>query len=752
MSKDNVDLICSVAEITGMFAGSRNLSEFLQRVVETVARHMKASVCSIYLYDEGREQLVLSATHGLRRDSIGRVRLGLGEGITGLAVKELRAIREDRGSSNPHFKFIPDTEEERYEAFLAVPILRGLTRVGALVLQHETPGFFEENDTRALRAIASQLAAAIESARLLMDVHDASRLTLISGAEEGCQFIKGVPGSSGVGQGTLAFYGRLAEDSLAAVAAKALQEELGMAEFEQALALTEKQLEDLQGDMKEEMLDLSVMLIFSAHLLMLKDEAFAGEIREQIKSGVHPATAVGQVVDKFSRLFAETSNPRLQEKVQDIRDLGYRLTINLLPTPEVSPDYSGKVVLARELMPSDMLRLSAQKAAGLVLLGGGCTAHVAILARSLDMPLVVTDDQRMRRVHAGTELLVDAEQGTIYVNPGRDVQEQYTELQRNRTAMRESGAGIKPETRTRDGVRVRLLANINLLSELRLAKEVKAEGVGLYRSEFPYLVRNDFPSEEEQFRIYRRILDEMSGRDVVFRTLDIGGDKMLSYFPSVNEANPFLGLRAIRFSLRYRNIFSQQLRALLRAGQGQKLWIMFPLISSVDDFLAAREIVNECLQELADEGVEHNAEPLLGVMIELPAAVEIAPELAAAADFLCLGTNDLIQYMLAVDRTNQHIVEYFIPYHPAILRALKRVATAAQDAGKPLSLCGELATDARLLPFLVGIGINTLSMDARKIGEVQAVLEKIDSKEAQNLARRLLMTGIIREVEDILGI
>jgi phosphotransferase system enzyme I (PtsP) len=376
---------------------------------------------------------------------------------------------------------------------------------------------------------------------------------------------------------------------------------------------------------------------------------------------------------------------------------------------------------------------------------------MAILARSLGIPLVFAKDSSLASAPESVPVLIDAAQGTIYLNPAAEVMDQYREYLDTRGKMSDAIATAASETWTEDGRRVHLQANLNLLSELEIVHAVKAEGIGLYRSEFPYIVRNDFPSEEELFRIYRRIVEAMEGREVVFRTLDVGGDKMLSYFPSVSEANPFLGLRAIRFSLRHREIFDQQLRALLRAGAGAELSIMFPLVSSVDDFLAARRAVRECIEELENERMECNASPRLGIMVELPAAVELADAFAAEADFLCIGTNDLIQYMLAADRTNQQISEYYVPHHPAVLRALKRVATAAAAAGKPVSLCGELATDHRLVPYLLGIGITKLSMDARRIPEVQRLVSSLQITAAEEFADRLLRLPTVTAVEEALG-
>lgn len=759
MGKDNVELICSVAELVGLFTGSHSLDEFFQRLVDTVAEHMHASVCSIYLFDEPRQEMVLQATHGLNLDAVGKVRLKMGEGIVGLALKELRPIRESRGSRNPFYKFIPGIDEERYEAFLAVPVLRGLTRVGALVVQHAEPGYFDETDATALRAIATQLATVIENAKLLAGLHD--RLPFPEAGESsvpgepgaaGRLFVKGIPGSGGHARGGAVYYGELAGSVVASVPDRPREPAVMLDEFDRALRLAERQLEALETRMKQQLADLSVSLIFSAQLLMLKDESFSGQMRALIADGQVPTVAIRDVVEQFAVLFSRNANPRLQEKVQDVRDLGHRLLLNLAADDDTSGDYAGRIVIGGDLLPSDLLKISAQHAAGLILTRGNLTAHLAILARSLEIPLVVSHDRRLTRLREGTPVLIDASQGSVHVRPDPTVLEQYDRLEAAAMAAEHAAAPADDGTTlTRDGVRIRLQANINLLSELRIARRLHAEGVGLYRSEFPFIIRNDFPSEEEQFRIYRTVLEEMPDLDVVFRTLDVGGDKMVSYFPALHEANPFLGLRAIRFSLRYPNVFSQQLRAMLRAGASGPLRIMFPLISSVDDFLAAKHVTLECIDELAREQTPHNAAPQLGVMIELPCAVEMAEELAACADFLCLGTNDLVQYMLAADRTNELMSEYYVPYHPAVLRALRKVVAAAARHDTSLSLCGEMASDQRLVPILLGLGIRTLSVDARKLAALRAQVRSLAIADARQQTDRILKLTTISEVRDALA-
>jgi phosphotransferase system enzyme I (PtsP) len=415
-------------------------------------------------------------------------------------------------------------------------------------------------------------------------------------------------------------------------------------------------------------------------------------------------------------------------------------------------DYEGRIIIARELLPSELLKLAAQRAAGLVLLSGAATSHVALLARSLRLPTVLIDRQDLLQWVEDQNLLLDAIQGTLFIEPDAGVQASYQRLLEERQRIEQLEPQVEDETHSSDGVRVRLLANINLLSDLEPATRLKAEGIGLYRSEFPFIVRDNFPTEEEQYRIYQRLIDRMNGKPVTLRTLDIGGDKSLSYAPNQNEPNPFLGLRAIRYSLRNRPVFTQQLRAMLRAGVNQQLKIMFPLISSVDEFVQAKEIVHQCIAELAAEELPHNPHPQLGLMVELPSAVELIEELAQEADFLSIGTNDLIQYMLAVDRTNEQISDLYVPYHPAVLRALYRVAEAALRNDIEASICGDIAADPHMMVFLLGCGIRSFSVDARHIPYLQQHITRTNVEEARRNAMKVLRLSRIDEITASLGL
>ncbi len=538
--ESSVDLICSIGELAGLFEHSTSLESFLQKVVSVVAWHMKAAVCSVYLLDDRTQELVLVANQGLNFSQIGKLRLKLGEGITGKALQELRTIREAMGSSSPFFKYIPGSDEERYQAFMAVPILRGLVRVGVLVVQDTQRDYFDENDSKALRAIAAQLASTIENARLLMDLH---RIKNAGEAEkkealEELAFLKGTASSPGMAIGLSTSIGSKGEWRL-----EKDMEGLPLTEddFRRALEATAEQIQQLQNQMEERQEDVA-SLVFSAHLLMLKDDEFSGEMMRRIQRGDSPPAAIYKVVRRYVDLFSMSANPLLKEKVQDVKDLGHRLLHNLSPRSTESADYKGHVVIAKELLPSDIFKLGAQQVEGMVLIGSGVSSHVSILTRSLKIPMVIVSDERLLEIPEKTLVLVDANQGNIFVNPGPDIVRNYTAAREADQQARKAEATVNPATQTADGTRIRLMANVNLLSDLPVVQRLKAEGIGLYRSEFPFIVRNDFPSEEEQYRIYRKLAETMGDRPVVFRTLDVGGGQDALLFSQHQRGQPIPGL------------------------------------------------------------------------------------------------------------------------------------------------------------------------------------------------------------------
>ncbi len=739
-------LLCDIGELANLISESKDIDSFLQQAVQLVACNLNADVGSIYLLDPANEELVLKATIGLNPQSVGRIRMKIGEGLVGWTMDSMRPLCEGSASQNPRYKYFEASHEELFNSFLSVPICRATEKIGVLVVQHKQKDYFDQADVMALRAIASQLAGTVANARLIIGFRQPVQPADGRAIVEDLRIVRGESTVEGF---ALAPSTRLRSSDPLQVDIPDDEFGCGLRDFQRAMKETTDQLKRLQDQLVRRLPE-SAALIFEAHHMILKDPRFVEKIKADIGAGIPAPSAVRQVARHFIEIFENSPNPYTREKKQDIEDLARRLLFNM--RRKKSGGHSpmdGRIVIASQLYPSDVLKLASESVAGIIMVSGGLTSHVAIIARSLQIPMIIAQRKELLRIPEGTVILMDAEIGTLYVDPAEPVRRQFQ--QRNQVRQQTIGLAteMNPVTHTRDGTRIELFANINLLSELDLARELKAEGVGLYRSEFPFIVRTVFPSEEEQRVVYEQLFKQMSGKPVFIRTLDVGGDKVLPYLDIPQEANPELGLRSIRFSLKYRDIFDQQIRAILRAGvHARELGIMFPMISSIDEFELARNAVQDALSALAAEKLAHHPKPVIGAMIELPAIGQIIDDLAQRADFFSIGTNDFIQYMLAVDRTNQNVAEYYEPYHPAVLRALNQVVGSVGASHKPISVCGEVAHQAEFIPFLVGIGVRRLSVDPQFLPLVQKTLSRITLSRAESYANSLLNAATLAGVKE----
>ena len=745
----HLGLIFDISELAHMISDSEDIDGFLSQTVQRVAEHLKADVGSIYLLDEQTDELVLKATMGLNPQSVDSIRMKIGEGLVGVTMANMQPVCDGAACNNPNFKYFAEAHEEPYKSFLSVPICRGAEKIGVLVVQHEQPDYFDHADIMGMRAIASQLAGTIANARMLIAMRNQIKLPASKSTEDNLRFFRAEAAAPGFAMAP-AVPLKPVDPLFAGVPEDEFHNSLK--DFHLAVQATVRQLNDFQEHLVRRLPE-SAALIFEAHNMIMKDPRFSEKIAALIRKGESAAAATREVARHFIAQFENSPSPYLREKSQDIQDLVHRILFNLKKHKDASRSrLDAHIVIAPQLYPSDVLKLAAESVAGIILVSGGVTSHVAILARSIKMPLIIANRKELLQVPEGRLVLMDAEVGTIYIEPSAHILQKYKQRDLARTRTAGKAVAMKPGTVTADGTRVHLMANINLLSELDMARELKAEGIGLYRSEFPFMVRSVFPTEEEQRVVYRRLFDQMAGQPVHIRTLDIGGDKILPYSGINHEPNPELGLRSIRFSLKHRDIFDQQIRAILRAGaHSQHLGIMFPMISSVDEFQTARQIVYDVVAELGRQKLDHNAHPSIGAMIELPAIVDILDDLALLADFFSIGTNDFIQYMLAVDRTNESVSGYYQPYHPGILRSLERIVKSAVKHSKPISVCGELAHDTKFIPFLIGIGIRRLSLDPQFLPAVQDTLSLLHVAEAEKYAKALLACSTIEATTQLLS-
>ena len=492
--------------------------------------------------------------------------------------------------------------------------------------------------------------------------------------------------------------------------------------------------------------------IFAAHLDMAEDTSLLDGVQEKIASGKNAQWALEEQMGETCGLLESLDDEYLRERAADVRDVCRRIMMCLKGVEE-NPFQNIRepvVLFAEELNPSDTAKMDFRYIKGLVTEKGSTTSHVAILARSMEIPALLGMEGILEKIEVGQEVILDGTEGLLFLFPDAITKQIY---EKKLIAERELKQKLKEMNRlpavTTDGRRVHLYANVGSLKDVELAKKHGAEGVGLFRSEFLYMESSRFPTEQEQFEIYKKAA-EILKKPVTIRTLDIGGDKALPYYQFEKEENPFLGWRAIRFCLDMRDVFKTQLKALLRAAAYGEIRIMYPMIVSVEEFRTANRLLEECKQELKERGVLFRESVQTGIMVETPAAVLMAEELAREVDFFSIGTNDLTQYILAADRGNQKLTKLYDPFHPAVLRAVKKVIDAAHKFGKEVGMCGEFAGEEKAVPLLVGMGLDECSMVSGEIPAVRYQVRGLSEAQTKHLAERVLAAGTVKEVENLL--
>jgi len=523
--------------------------------------------------------------------------------------------------------------------------------------------------------------------------------------------------------------------------------------FEEALISTRREIIDLQKRIATEMGQEEAQ-IFDAHLLVLEDRMLIEDVISRLKKEqVIVAFIFSEVLKKYIEVFSRIEDEYLRERIADLNDVGRRVLRHLLGKEHKSlKDLQERIiVVAHDLSPSDTAAMHKQMVCAFVTDIGGKTSHTAIMAKSLEIPAVVGVGEATHKIKSGDILIVDGTMGTIIVNPDEETLRIYQEEERKLRGVTERFLRVKDlPAVTLDGKAVAITANIELPDEIQSVQVHGASGIGLYRTEFFYMNRNDTPMEEEQFQAYKLVAEQIKPYPVVLRTLDLGGDKFLSSFDMPRELKPFLGWRAIRFCLARPDIFKVQLRAVLRASVYGKLKMMYPMISGVDELKQANAILEECKEELRRSNIPFDNDIEVGVMIEVPSAVMTADLLAQEADFFSIGTNDLIQYSLAVDRTNEKVAYLYEPAHPAILRMVKNVIDAAHANGIWVGMCGEMASDELFALALIGMGLDEFSMPSLAIPQMKYMIRSVTEAEAKKIAQEALTLPTAKAVEAFL--
>ncbi len=723
---------------------ARNLDQALEIIVRRVKEAIGVDVCSIYLGDNGARELLLMASDGLNPESVGTVRLSWKEGLVGLVAERAEPVNLENAPAHRRFRYFPETGEERYHAFLGVPIIHHRKVLGVLVVQRHAEGRFDEDTVTLLVTIAAQLAGASAHAEAV-------------GALDGLQEqngrvdsrpLPGLPGAAGVAMGTAVVMHPFADiDGIPDRPAESPDAE--KTRFLDAVLLVR---DDVKGMIKrmEGTLPSADSALFDAYLMMLDSDSLIGDTLERIDAGNWAPGALRDTITEHVRAFDAMEDVYLKERVEDVRDLGrrilYRMEQQEKPKKRKYPKET--VLIGEEITASMLAEVPPECLAGVVSVRGSRTSHTAILARAMGIPAVMgVRDLPVGKVD-GRTIIADGYSGRIYINPSEMVTLEYIRLQREEAELSEGLLSIRDlPSETTDGFRVPLYANTGLVSDIRPSIHSGAEGVGLYRTEFPFMIRDRFPGEEEQRQVYRQVLEAFQPRPVVMRTLDVGGDKALPYFP-IQEDNPFLGWRGIRITLDHPEIFLAQIRAMMKANIGyNNLALLLPMISSVGELDEALVLIHRAHRELLEEG-EQVILPAIGVMVEVPSVVFQADRIAQSVDFLSVGTNDLTQYLLAVDRNNGRVAELYESLHPAVLKALIQVVEGAHRHGKPVSVCGEMAGDPAAAVLLTGMGMDSLSVSSSSLLRIKWVVRSISMQQARSLLDEVLQmdrSELIRE-------
>jgi phosphotransferase system enzyme I (PtsP) len=726
-------------------SGAKDLSATLNLIVRRVQGAMKTRVCSVYLLDKNLGRYVLMATQGLNEAAVGRVSLAPQEGLVGLVAQRAEPVNLEHASSHPRYLYIPETQEEQFESFLGVPVIHHGDVLGVLVVQQRESRVFDSADEAFLITLSAQLAGIIANAEARGAVVGLSP----SGIKTVDPSFDGVPGAPGVAIATAVTVFPPAD--LSAIPNRPCADIKAEIKFfneclEQVRADISELKQKIKGQLRPEEREL-----FDAYLHMLSDNALGAEVVAKIKQGNWAQGALAQVALSHVTNMELIDDDYLRERATDIKDLCSRVLFYLQEQQKRKTVYPERAILVSEELSAAMLaEVPKGQLVGVVSAKGSAHSHVAILARAMGMPAVmgVTDlpfaelDQQ--------ELIVDGYNGRVYSNPSDTLRERYQEIVREEVQLSEGLESIKDlPCETRDGYRVSLWVNTGLMTDVLRSRERGAEGIGLFRTEVPFLLRDSFPTEREQTDIYRQQLEAFHPKRVTMRTLDIGGDKPLPYFP-IKEDNPFLGWRGIRVSMDHPELFLAQVRAMMRASVGlDNLQILLPMISHVDEIDESIALIQRAHAELLEDGLEVVAPPI-GVMIEVPAMALQVDAIVTRADFVSVGSNDLTQYMLAVDRNNPRVSSLFSNMHPAVLRVMKRIADDVHAGGKSLSVCGEMAGNPAAAVLLMAMGYDVLSMNATNLLKVKSVIRNLTHAQAQAMLDKALQLESTQAVKDMM--
>lgn len=745
----------------------------LARLTSMVKQTMQVDSCSIYLANYDKRELLLAATDGLGKDAVGEVRIGFDEGIIGLVGNREEPINIEDAQSHPHYKHYALVEEEDYHAFIGTPIMYQRKVLGVISMQHTSVRRFNEDEEAFLTTLAAQIALELINAEILGSFSVDSKF--IQGESRRFNGIPGAPGLA-LAKGLV----HHAKHELKHIVPKRTTGDVNQVSlYRKAVEITRTQVSQLSATVKGTVPE-DVSAIFQLYHHLLDANSLGREVEAKIREGWDAPSSLKIVIDDYASRFARMDDAYMRERAVDIVDLSNRILSNMLSDPSDSPNgdthnknvrsdvksdthrksdthkYNGSsyILVAKEITATTLAQFPRESLAGVISLQGSNNSHAAILARAMGVPAVMGLSRLSLGVFDNHDLFIDGYSGLVEVNPNQSAYEGYqrTIEQENALYYRIQSAGDQPSI-TQDGHEVSLLVNAGLSANIEVEQFKQGDGVGLYRTEIPFMLRERFPSEQEQYVLYHELLSAFPDKEITMRTLDVGGDKPLSYFPIV-EDNPFLGWRGIRLTLDHPDIFLVQIRAMLRASVGlSNLQILLPMISGVAELKEAKRLIEQAFQEVKDEtsGTSKTLHrPTVGVMLEVPAVVFQLPALAKHVDFFSVGSNDLTQYLLAVDRNNTRVSNLYSSYHPSVLAVLKQIIDFCQQHSIPVTVCGELAGEPIGALVLLAMGYRKLSMNAHSLRKVNWVLRSIDLSDTHSLLDAVLAQDTQHEVNELL--
>lgn len=703
------------------------LNQALAGLVSHVKLALNTECCSVYLADYDQQHFMLMATDGLNPEAIGVVAIGFSEGLIGWVGQREEPINLAAAHKHPRFKVSPEVSEDRFSAFLGCPIIHHRKVLGVLTIQQGTQRVFSEDEESFLVTLGAQLASVLANAELRQAASQGS------GPNRRSSQLNGLPGSPGIAIGE-AYVQYPASDFNAVSLQRSDEPEKELSRFYRAVKITKAEFKRLSDRMADH-LSADALAIFDVYQQLLDAASLGREIEEQIADGWCAKSALKRVVEKFARQFDDMDDPYLRERGADIRDLGERVLTHLLDTEKRLHKLPEQVVLVAENVTASMLaEVPRQQLVAIVSLKGSVNSHAAIMARALGIPAVMGVEGLSLMQWQGQRLIVDGYQGHLLIAPAEAIYLEYQQLISEDAALSAHyQTEIDLPAETRCGHRFSLMINAGLAIDPEHSHTNAYDGVGLYRTEFPFIVRNQFPTEQEQVDLYRIMLETYPNKPVVMRTLDVGGDKPLPYFTIVEE-NPFLGWRGIRMTLDHPEIFLVQIRAMLKANiTTGNLHVLLPMISELSEVDESLRLIKQACFEVGDELGTELQRPKVGVMIEVPSIMYQLNELANRVDFCSVGTNDLTQYLLAVDRNNPRVASLYDAMHPSVLRALHLMGQQVRALQFPTSICGELAGEPAGVLLLAAMGFDSFSMNSSQLAKIKWLIRRVERHELQSV-------------------